>query len=94
MPRRKGRENSPYNFPRFVAIVLRCAPAFGISTRRRCRFGDTSARGGFGGRRSMSSGMGSRFFPVAPSDRGTAIPPFCTLFFLRAGGLMSENPGG
>ena len=32
-----------YYFPRFTAIVFRCAPGLGTSTRRRCRSGDASA---------------------------------------------------
>ena len=34
---------SPYQFPRFVEIFFRGAPAFGISTRLRSRPGDGSA---------------------------------------------------
>ena len=39
----KHRRGGDRSFPRLVAIVLRCAPGLGTSTRRRCRSGDASA---------------------------------------------------
>ena len=39
----QNRSTGPHHFPRFVEIFCRGAPAFGISTRFRCRPGDGSA---------------------------------------------------